>query len=287
MWDSLILNPMINTLLFIYNLLGVQLGIPYAFGFAIIIFTILIRLLTLPLTVKQQQSTQKMQDLQQDKRFKKLQEKYKDNKQKLQEEQMKLYQEMGINPLSGCLPLVIQFPILFGLYGAIIRALADTPVPLLEFSRHIYDSVAATIIPLQSHFLWMDLGRPERLPLEFLKGLGPLSDGLPVLAIVVVITTYLQTKMTTPPSPGSQGAGMTQVMGLYMPLIVGWLAYSFAAGLALYFVVSNLLGIAQAVVVKRIQARADLAGPISRPKSGRTASAAKPSGSKQTDDVKG
>lgn len=83
---------------------------------------------------------------------------------------------------------------------------------------------------------------------------------------------------------------MTQVMSLYMPLIVGWLAYSFAAGLALYFVVSNLLGIAQAVVVKRMQARADLAGPIAKPKApkpDRKALAAKPSGSKQTDDVKG
>lgn len=282
MWDTLILNPMINALLWIYNLLGIQLGIPYAFGYAIIVFTILIRLLTLPLTVKQQQSTQKLQDLQQDKRFKKLEEKYKDNKQKLQEEQMKLYQELGINPLSGCLPLLIQFPILFGLYGAIIRALADTPIPLLEFSRHIYNSVSAAIIPLQSHFLWMDLGRPERLPLEFLKGLGPLSDGLPVLAIVVVVTTYLQTKLTTPPSPGSQGAGMTQVMSLYMPLIVGWLAYSFAAGLALYFVVSNLLGIVQAVVVKRMQARADLEGAITKPKPAKRSSksTAKASGSK-------
>lgn len=257
-WDMLILDPMINILLFIYNLLGPQLGVPFAFGFAIIVFTILIRVVTLPLTVKQQQSTQRMQELQQDKRFKKIQEKYKDNRQKLQEEQMKLYQELGINPLSGCLPLLIQFPILFGLYGAIIRALADTPVQLLEFSRHIYDSVSSAIIPLQSKFLWMDLGRPERLPLSFLEGLGPLSDGLPVLAIIVVITTYLQTKLTTPPQPGSQGAGMTQVMSIYMPLIIGWLAYSFAAGLALYFVVSNLLGIIQAVVIKRMGTGAGL-----------------------------
>lgn len=252
MWDSLILDPMINALLYIYNLLGPTLGIPFAFGFAIIVFTILIRLLTLPLTVKQQQSMQAQMALQKDKRYIKIQEKYKDNRAKLQEEQLKLFQEMGINPLSGCLPLVIQFPILFGLYGAIIRALADTPVQLLEFSRHIYSSVSSAIIPLQSNFLWMDLGQPERLPLKFLEGLGPLSDGLPVLAIVVVITTYLQTKLTSAPTAGAQGAGMSQVMSLYMPLIVGWLAYSFAAGLAVYFVVSNLLGIVQAVVIKRM-----------------------------------
>jgi len=254
MWDTLILNPMVNALLFIYNLLGPQLGLAGAFGLAIIIFTILIRLITLPLTVKQQQSTQRMQELQQDKRFLKLQEKNKGNKQKLQEEQMKLYRELGINPFSGCLPTVIQFPIIFGLYGAVIRALAHAPVQLLELSKHIYSAIPSAIIPLDSRFLWMDLGQPERLPLSFLSGVPFLAQGLPVLAIIVVITTYLQTKLTTPPSPGGQGAQMTQVMNVYMPLFLGYFAYSLASGLALYFLVSNLLGIVQAVVLKRMRA---------------------------------
>jgi YidC/Oxa1 family membrane protein insertase len=253
MWDTLILNPMVNALLFIYNLLGPQLGLAGAFGLAIIIFTILIRLITLPLTVKQQQSTQRMQELQQDKRFLKLQEKNKGNKQKLQEEQMKLYRELGINPFSGCLPTVIQFPIIFGLYGAVIRALAHAPVQLLELSKHIYSAIPSAIIPLDSRFLWMDLGQPERLPLSFLSGVPLLAQGLPVLAIIVVVTTYLQTKLTTPPSPGGQGAQMTQVMNVYMPLFLGYFAYSLASGLALYFLVSNLLGIAQAVVLKRMR----------------------------------
>ncbi|MEK7683061.1 MAG: YidC/Oxa1 family membrane protein insertase [Chloroflexota bacterium] len=256
MWDTLILNPMINTLLFIYNLLGPQLGLAGAFGLAIIGFTLLIRLITLPLTFKQQQSTQRMQEMQQDKRFLKLQEKHKGNRQKLQEEQMKLYKELGINPLSGCLPTVIQLPIIFGLYGAIIRALANAPVQLLDLSRHIYDSIPSNIIPLDSRFLWMDLGQPERLQLDFLSSVPILGQGLPVLAIIVVVTTYLQTKLTTPPSPGGQGAQMTQVMNVYMPLFLGYFAYTLASGLALYFVVSNLLGIIQAAVMKRMRANA-------------------------------
>jgi YidC/Oxa1 family membrane protein insertase len=260
MWDSFILNPMINSLLFIYNFLGPQLGLAGAFGLAIIVFTLLIRLLTLPLTFKQQQSTQRMQELQQDKRFKKIQEKYKSNRQKQQEETMKLYKELGINPLSGCLPTVIQLPIIFGLYGAIIRALADSPVQLFEFSKHIYSSISSAIIPLDSQFLWMDLAQPERFPLEFLSGIPILSDGLPILAIVVIISTYLQTKLTTVSQPGGQGAGMTQVMGLYMPLFLGYFAYTLASGLALYFVISNLLAIAQAVVMRRF--RADGAVPV-------------------------
>lgn len=239
MWDLLILNPMINTLLYIYQFLGDN------FGLAIIVFTVLIRLITLPLTIKQQQSTQKMQELQQDKRFKKLEAKYKDNPAKLREEQAKLYQELGINPLSGCLPLLIQFPIIFGLYGAIIRALAATPVQLLEFSKHIYPFVPSSLIPLNSQFLWMDLGQPERLPVSFLSGIPFLSEGIPVLAIIVVITTYLQTKLQSPTNPGGQGAAMTQVMGLYMPLFLGYFAFTLASGLALYFVVSNLLAIVQ------------------------------------------
>lgn len=256
MWDTLILNPMINSLLYIYDLLGPQLGLPGAFGLAIIAFTLLIRLLTLPLTYKQQQSTQRMQELQQDKRFQKIQEKFKDNRQKQQEETMKLYREMGINPLSGCLPTIIQLPIIFGLYGAIIRALADSPVQLFEFAKHIYTSVSSAIIPLESQFLWMDLGQPERLPLDFLSGIPFLSDGLPILAIVVVITTYLQTKLTTATQAGSQGAGMTQVMGIYMPLFLGYFAYTLASGLALYFVVSNVLAIAQALAMRRIRSDA-------------------------------
>jgi len=255
MWDTLILNPMVNALLFIYNLLGPQLGLAGAFGLAIIIFTILIRVITLPLTIKQQQSTQRMQELQQDKRFLKLQEKHKGNRQKLQEEQMKLYRELGINPLSGCLPTLIQFPIIFGLYGAVIRALAHAPVQLLELSKHIYNSIPSTIIPLDSRFLWMDLAQPERLPASFLSGVPFLAQGIPVLAVIVVITTYLQTKLTTPPSPGGQGAQMTQVMNVYMPLFLGYFAYSLASGLALYFLVSNLLGIAQAVVLKRTRSK--------------------------------
>ena len=252
-WDSLILNPMINALLYIYDFLGPTLGLAGAFGLAIIVFTILIRVITLPLTYKQQQSTQKMQELQKDKEYIKIQEKYKGDRQKLQEEQMKLYKKKGINPFAGCVPTIIQLPVIFGLYGAIIRSLADSPTPLLEFSKHIYTSVSSTIIPLNSQFLWMDLGQPERFAIPALEGLPVVGDGLPILAVIVIITSYLQTKLTTPPQPGAQGAGMTQMMGIYMPLLLGWFAYTLAAGLALYFVVSNVLAIGQALLMKRFR----------------------------------
>ncbi|MGE5221164.1 MAG: YidC/Oxa1 family membrane protein insertase, partial [Omnitrophica WOR_2 bacterium] len=185
MWDTLIINPMINTLLWIYSVLG-------GFGLSIIVFTILVRLITYPLTVQQLKSAQAMQDMQKSKKWQDLQKKYKDDKQKLQQEQMKLYQEMGINPLGSCLPTLIQFPIIIGLYQAIIRALAVTPVQLLDLSAHIYPFVnAAKLIPINNQFLWMDLSQPERL---LIPGLG---FGIPILAIVVVVTTYLQSKLMT------------------------------------------------------------------------------------------
>ena len=259
-WDTLILDPMINALLYIYNFLGPTLGLAGAFGLAIIVFTILIKVITLPLTYKQQQSAQRTQALQNDPEFTKIQKKYKGNRQKLGEEQQKFYQKKGINPLAGCLPLLLTFPIIFGMYSAVIRSLADSPSPLLEFSKHIYNSVSSTIIPLDSQFLWMDLGQPERFPVPALEGIPLIGDGIPILAIIVIITSYLQTKLTATPQPGSQGGGMTQMMGIYMPLLMGWLAYSFAAGLALYFVVSNLFAIGQAVVMKRFKSEPEPQG---------------------------
>lgn len=256
MWNTLILDPMINALLWIYQLFGAG---PNSFGLAIIIFTALVRVITLPLTYKQTKSSMMMAEIQQSKKWKKIQEKYKDNKQKLQEEQMNLYKELGINPLGGCLPLLIQFPVIIGLYQAIIRTMASAPLQLLDLSSHIYPIIPSSLIPLNNQFLgYMNLGQPERLPLPFIPPDIPIiGEGLPVLAILVVITSYLQTKLTTPPTTDGQGAAMGQMMSLYMPLFIGYLAYSFASGLALYFVASNLLGIIQGVVMRRMRQTAD------------------------------
>jgi len=240
MWDTLIINPMINVLLIVYDFLGNN------FGIAIIVFTGLMRLVTYPLTAKSMRSTQKMQEMQNSKKWKATQKKYKDNKQKLQEEQMKFYKEIGFNPLGGCLPTLIQFPVIIGLYQAIIRVNAASPISLLELSDHLYDFVPSSLIPINSNFLWMDLGQPERLFLPFLPDVG-----IPVLTILVVITSYFSTKIATPVSPDSQGSQMTKMMGVYMPLLMGYLAYTYNAGLALYFVASNFLAVLQNILMRK------------------------------------
>lgn len=246
MWNTLIIDPLINTLLWIYSILAQN------FGLAIIAFTVLIRLVTYPLTAQQMKSSQAMQNLQKSKEWQELQNKYKNDREKLAQEQMKLYREMGVSPFGSCLPTLIQFPIIIGLYQAIIRALAVTPIQLLELSRHVYPFFnAAAFIPLNNYFLWMDLSQPEK---DY--GIAIAGFGIPILAILVVISTFLQSKLMTPGgSPGDQGAQMTRAMNLYMPLFMGYLAYSFPSGLALYFITSNAVGILQYALMGKLNWR--------------------------------
>jgi YidC/Oxa1 family membrane protein insertase len=244
MWDTIIITPFVNVLMFIYTLVG------HNFGVAIILFTLLIRLVTHPLTVKQLKGTSGMQEMQKDPRWIEAQKKYKNDKEKLAQEQMKLYKELGISPFASCLPTLIQFPIIIGLYQSIIKSLASSPVELLALTRHVYPGFLniASLIPLNSSFLWMDLGQPERLNLPF------LSFGIPVLAIVVVITTYVQSKLMQPPSSGAddQAAMMSNMMNVYMPFLMGYLAYTLASGLSLYFVASNIIGILQYAMLGKL-----------------------------------
>jgi YidC/Oxa1 family membrane protein insertase len=175
-----------------------------------------------------------MQDMQNDKEWQAIQKKYAKDKEKLAQEQMRVYREKGINPFGSCLPTLIQFPIIIALYQSIIRALAATPLDLLKLSRSINPAFldVTDLIPLNSKFLWMNLGQPE-----------PYY----ILAVVVAATTYIQSKLTLPPStnPNDQSAAMGQSMTITMPLMLGWFALTFPSGLAVYFITSNVLGIIQ------------------------------------------
>jgi len=246
MWNTFILDPMINALLFLYQLLG------HNFALAIIMFTVLIRLLTFPLTYQQQKSTQKQQKLMQSKEWQEVQKKHAKDREKLASEQMRMYREAGANPLGGCLPTLIQLPILIGLYQAIMRTLGASPLQLIDLTRQIYDFFpnATSLIPIDNHFLWMNLAQPERLYLPFLPDFG-----IPVLAILVLVTTWFSQKLITPPSADAQGAQMTRMMNLYMPVLLGYFALTFSSGLSVYFVVSNLLAIGQYALMGKVDWR--------------------------------
>jgi YidC/Oxa1 family membrane protein insertase len=249
MWDLLIVNPFTNALLLIYAFVG-------NFGVAIILFTIIVRLATHPIMASQIKSSTAMQQLMQSDEWLKIQEKYKGDKEKLAQEQMRIYSERGVSPFSSCLPTLIQFPILIGFYQSIVRAIGATPLQLLALVRGIYPGLESitpaaslsSLIPINSNFLWMNLGMPEGVKLSF------LPFAIPVLAIIVGLTTFVQTKLTMQPSanPNDQSAQMNQMMGLYMPLLLFYFALNFASGLAVYFIASNLFGIAQYAALGKV-----------------------------------
>ncbi len=244
MWDAFV-GFMINVLLYIYSLVGQN------FGIAIILFTLLVRLVTHPLTVKQLKGSSAMADMQKDKRWIEAQKKYKNDKEKLAQEQMKLYQELGVNPLASCLPTLIQLPIIIGLYQAVIQTLASTPFDLVQLTNKVYSGFLdmSQLFPLNNRFLWMDMGKPDLL---YIPG---IAFPIPILAVLVVITTYIQSKLTTPPpaSPNDQSAQMTGMMTIYMPLMMGYLAFTLASGLSLYFVASNVIGILQYAALGKVK----------------------------------
>jgi YidC/Oxa1 family membrane protein insertase len=225
-FDFLVVNPMTNLLLLIYDILFNN------YVLAIIALTLIIRLITLPLTLKQQESSMKMSAMQP--QIKALQEKYKNEPQKLSEEMRKV----GFNPLGGCLPLLIQFPILIGLYNAITRTLAVTPFSTLELGKYIYPFLPnlSSLVPVNNMFLGViNLGQPDKFF---------------IIPILVIVTTYFSTKLTTPPSTDAQSKQTNQMMSLMMPLMFGFFMLSAPAGLGIYWIVSNLIGMAQYYIMK-------------------------------------
>jgi YidC/Oxa1 family membrane protein insertase len=255
---DIIVNLFVTVLTVLYSILANNMVL------AIVVFTIIVRLLTYPLTARQLRSAQAMRTLQPE--LKKIQEKYKgqpDERQKMAEAQMALYRQHGISPLGGCLPLLIQLPILIALYQAIILALAANPIQLLDLSGRLIVPGIDGVIPLDNRFLGMNLTLPPNIAaggLEMVVGI--------VLIALVVITTWLQFKLTTPaPEPSPDGkpnpaASATQSMGTIMPLMYGFFALNFSIGLSVYFIVSNVIGIVQAALM----GTAKLSNLFSRPK---------------------
>lgn len=232
MWD-LIINPFVTVLTALYSVLGQNIVL------SIVVFTILVRVAILPLTAQQQRSAKRMQELQPE--LKKLQEKYKNDREKLAQEQMALYRQAGVNPFGGCLPLLIQLPILIALYQAIIYALAATPFQLADLAGRFLLPGLDPLVPLNNMWLGMDLTKaPTANP--------PWALVLPVL---VLVTTWLQSKLTIVPAPPSedgqpnQAQAMQQSMTTIMPLMFGFFSLSFSVGLSIYFIVSNVIGILQ------------------------------------------
>lgn len=187
------------------------------YGLAIIMLTILVKLLLLPLTISQMRATKKMTELAP--LMKELQEKYKNDPQRMQKETLELYKKHGANPVAGCLPMLLQFPIFIALYQALVQPHWLATPMFLGFD------LAVNVTQGAAHSVWY--------------------YAFPLLAAG---TTYWQMAISTPPS--AAGMESTQRMMFYMmPLLFGWVTLQTPAGLSLYWIVSNLFGIVQAYLM--------------------------------------
>jgi YidC/Oxa1 family membrane protein insertase len=246
---SVVIDFMITAMIFIYRFVG------HSFGITIILFTILIRLATWPLNAQQMKGAKAMQDLQSDKEWIAAQKKYAKDREKLAQEQFRIQRERGINPLSSCLPTLIQFPILFALIPSITYAISSYPLSLLKLSRSVFFQDVTSLVPLNSHFLGMDLGLPERTVI--------LGIAIPLLALIVALTTYVQSKLTMPsssPNPNDQAAATARIMSIQMPIMLFLFSLNYASGLSIYFITSNILSIVQYAMMGKVNWRNLLPG---------------------------
>lgn len=208
-WNSYFVYPMSLVIIFFADLFS------DSYGLAIVVVTLLVRTVLIPLNVKQIKSSKAMQDIQP--KIKEIQKKYSSKdattQKKLQEEQMALFQEHGVNPLAGCLPIFVQMPVLIAMYHAIMR----TP--------EVKEGV----------FLWFELGFP---------------DPFYILPLIAGSATYFQQKIMMADSPTAQNPQM-KLMLYVMPIMITIFAIFFPSALALYWVVGNIFMVVQTILIRK------------------------------------
>lgn len=232
-------------------------GVLGSWGLAIILFTVLIKVVTWPLTSKQVKSTKAMQELQP--RMKELQAKYKDDREGLAQAQMALYKEMGTSPFMGCLPMLLQFPVWIGLYQAILHLAADGYLGqgFLLIPSLACPATNAEVCPQTAGLTWvLDVANlPQTWPYLI----------LPILTVVTQVA--ISRFMTPTPAAPANGEkkdedptqSMMKQMNTIMPVMFGFFALQFPAGLALYWVTNNVLTGLQYMLLNREGAAPSLA----------------------------
>jgi len=195
------------------------------YGVAIILLTVVVRLLVLPMSIKGQRSMMKMQRLQP--QVEKIREKFKGDQERLNREMVDLYKRNHVNPMGGCLPMVVQLPVFFGLYYALLNAIDLRQAPFVGWIT--------------------DLSAPDCLPIKGMPAI-PFTDlnGIPVLVLLMTLTALAQQWMSPKNPDPSQ-----QKMMMYMPVAFSLIFLTLPAGLSLYYFASNVLGVAQQYILNR------------------------------------
>jgi len=259
-FNLILVNPIINILVALYQFLFF-LHIPYALGFSIILLTVLIRFLLYPLTTTQLKSSKKMQDLAP--HLSKIKEKHKGDAKRLQQETMRLYKEHGVNPAAGCLPVLIQIPMIWALYSVLIKIVALKPeVVVSQVNNVAYLDILKLTHPWDQYFFGIPLGQN---PSQLITVIGPLVFLVP---LATGLFQFIQSKMmfakpAEKPSfatsdakamevkkasegKGGDFASAFQTQSLYIfPVMIGFFSYTFPIGLSLYWNTFTIFGILQ------------------------------------------
>jgi YidC/Oxa1 family membrane protein insertase len=243
LWNTFIVHPLINALVLLYDVLF------HDFGFAIVVLTVILRLALYPLFLQQLRSTRAQQEIAP--AMAELKKKFGNDRQKLAEEQMKLYRERGVSPMSGCLPLLLQMPILFGLYSALSQVGCGLGIvgggagncPGLTAEQ--FDSIRYPFVPnpidpggvLSTVSVFVPWG-------PGLAHVDPLHI-LPVLAGLVTLVSSLMTAPAKQPATDDPTARTMSMMVWYTPVITLVFGFNLPAGLSLYWIVTTLFSILQ------------------------------------------
>lgn len=251
-FDTILINPILNLLVAIYKVLEAA-NIPGSLGFAIILLTIIIKLILWPLTSAQLKSTKKMAELKP--HLDRVKKEHGEDKLRHQQEVSKLYKEHGVNPLSGCLPLVMQIPVFIALYQVLLKIVDLNRADFLtSINSHIYTPVLHFDKVPSTHFLGFQLfDKPNQW--------GQLGFAILLVPIVTGVLQYVQSKMLVGSKTavvkvkkdGKEGkesmedtmASMQSQMTLIMPAMIAFFAYGFPVGLSLYWNTFTILGIIQ------------------------------------------
>lgn len=273
----------------IFDIINVPLGYLFRFiflavksyGWALVLFTIITKAILLPLSVKQQKSMSKMQAVQP--KLAELQKKYQYDKEKLNQETMKLYQSNNINPMGGCLPLLIQFPLLIGLYNIIRNPLTYVvqmgkhglptvteaievmktmglevtgkvvnEIPIAKFMTEHFDELVEKLpnlsdaLTMDFNFIGMDLSLTPSL-----YDISPLIL-IPVLAGLTTFLTSWLTQKLSGNKPTGDNAQTMQMMNYIFPFMTVFFAFSLPAGLGLYWIISNIVQFVQQIILTKV-----------------------------------
>lgn len=265
-------------------ILGVPLGfimrliynVLQNYGLTLVVFTVFVKALMIPLAVKQQKSSAKMAAFRP--QLEEIQQKYAKNQQKMSEELQKLYQKEGYNPMSGCLPALIQFPIIFGLYDVIYKPmthilhLGDAVIEQAKEIALDLGSIAANAYSVEPSIISAVQNNPDAfsalgsdvitkiqgLDLNFLGinlGIRPeLAFNLLLLIPLLSFATSMLMTMVSMRSMGNTGAeaGAMKMTMYMMPLMSGWIAFQVPAGVGIYWILSNVLSIAQSLILNKL-----------------------------------